>query len=80
MTNITILGIGRLGLGLALLIEKVGYNVLGVDINEEYIKQLNNKWLILKNGLAFLLTSFLTQLRRLGRTRRTLSSTTLQTM
>ena len=43
MTNITVLGIGRLGLGLALLIEKAGYNVLGVDINEEYIKQLNNK-------------------------------------
>ncbi len=43
MSNITILGIGRLGLGLALLIEKAGYNVLGVDINEEYIKQLNNK-------------------------------------
>lgn len=43
MNNITVLGIGRLGLGLALLIEKAGYNVLGVDINEEYIKQLNNK-------------------------------------
>ncbi len=43
MTNITILGIGKLGLGLALLIEKAGYNVLGIDINEEYIKQLNNK-------------------------------------
>ena len=37
MSNITILGIGRLGLGLALLIEKAGYNVLGVDINEETI-------------------------------------------
>lgn len=43
MTNITVLGIGRLGLGLSLLIEKAGYNVLGVDINEQYIKQLNNK-------------------------------------
>lgn len=43
MTNITVLGIGRLGLGLALLIEKAGYNVLGIDINEEYVKQLNNK-------------------------------------
>ena len=43
MNNITVLGIGKLGLGLALLIEKAGYNVLGVDINEEYIKQLNNK-------------------------------------
>lgn len=43
MSNISVLGIGRLGLGLALLIEKAGYNVLGVDINEEYVKQLNNK-------------------------------------
>ena len=43
MNNITVLGIGKLGLGLALLIEKAGYNVLGVDINKEYIKQLNNK-------------------------------------
>ena len=43
MYNITVLGIGRLGLGLALLIEKAGYNVLGIDINREYIDQLNNK-------------------------------------
>jgi nucleotide sugar dehydrogenase len=43
MSNITVLGIGRLGLGLALLIEKAGYNVLGIDINEEYINKLNNK-------------------------------------
>ena len=43
MSNITVFGIGRLGLGLALLIEKAGYNVLGVDINREYIKHLNNK-------------------------------------
>lgn len=43
MSNISVLGIGKLGLGLALLIEKAGYNVLGVDINEEYINQLNNK-------------------------------------
>ena len=43
MSNITVLGIGKLGLGLALLIEKAGYNVLGIDINEEYVKQLNNK-------------------------------------
>ena len=43
MENITVIGIGKLGLALALLIENVGYNVLGIDINEEYIKQLNNK-------------------------------------
>jgi len=41
--NITICGIGKLGLGLALLIENAGYNVFGIDINEEYVKQLNNK-------------------------------------
>ena len=41
--NITICGIGKLGLGLALLIEKAGYNVLGIDINEEYVKLLNTK-------------------------------------
>ena len=41
--NITFLGIGRLGLGLALLLEKSGHNILGVDINENYINSLNNK-------------------------------------
>ena len=41
--NITVLGIGRLGLGLALLIEKEGYNVCGVDIFPEYVKCLNDK-------------------------------------
>lgn len=43
MNNITVIGIGRLGLGLALLIEKAGYNILGIDINREYIDELNNK-------------------------------------
>ena len=33
MENITILGVGRLGLGLTLLLEKAGYNILGVDIS-----------------------------------------------
>ena len=43
MENITVIGIGRLGLGLALLIEKAGYNVLGVDIFPEYVNALNKK-------------------------------------
>jgi len=43
MENITVIGVGKLGLGLSLLIEKSGYNVLGVDINIEYINELNNK-------------------------------------
>ena len=41
--NITICGVGKLGLGLALLIENAGYNVMGIDINDEYIQQLNSK-------------------------------------
>ena len=43
MKNITVIGVGRLGLCLALLIEKAGYNVLGIDIFPEYIKALNSK-------------------------------------
>jgi nucleotide sugar dehydrogenase len=41
--NISVIGIGKLGLGFALLLEKVGYNVLGVDIFPEYVDKLNNK-------------------------------------
>ena len=41
--NITVIGIGRLGLGLALLIEKGGYNVCGIDIFPDYVKCLNEK-------------------------------------
>jgi len=43
MNNITVIGIGRLGLGFALMLEKSNYNVLGVDINEEYVDALNAK-------------------------------------
>ena len=41
--NITVIGIGRLGLGFALMLEKNNYNVLGIDINEEYVASLNSK-------------------------------------
>jgi UDPglucose 6-dehydrogenase len=43
MKNISIIGVGKLGLCLALNLEKVGYNVLGVDIFESYVNSLNNK-------------------------------------
>jgi nucleotide sugar dehydrogenase len=43
MNNITVIGVGKLGLGLALLLEKGGYNVLGVDIFPNYVENLNNK-------------------------------------
>jgi UDPglucose 6-dehydrogenase len=42
---ITVIGIGKLGLGFALLLEKAGYNVLGVDIFPEYIENINKKTL-----------------------------------
>ena len=43
MKKITIVGIGKLGLGLALLMENVGFDVCGVDIFSDYINNLNNK-------------------------------------
>ena len=43
MQNITVIGIGKLGLGFALLLERAGYNVLGVDIFPEYVEKLNKK-------------------------------------
>ena len=43
MNNITVIGIGKLGLGFALLLENIGYNVLGIDINSDYVTNLNNK-------------------------------------
>lgn len=41
--NITVIGIGKLGLGFALKLESKGFNVLGVDINENYVQTLNQK-------------------------------------
>ena len=43
MTNISILGTGRLGLCLALMLERAGYNVSGLDIREDYVESLNSK-------------------------------------
>ncbi|MBC8256521.1 MAG: UDP-glucose/GDP-mannose dehydrogenase family protein [Candidatus Marinimicrobia bacterium] len=45
MKNITVIGVGKLGLCFALTLEKQGYNVMGVDVIEEYIKKINNKTL-----------------------------------
>jgi len=41
--KIGILGIGKLGLCFGLNLSKVGHEVYGVDINEEYVKNLNEK-------------------------------------
>jgi nucleotide sugar dehydrogenase len=41
--GISIIGVGKLGLCLGLNLERKGYNILGVDLSEEYINLLNNK-------------------------------------
>ena len=45
MKNVSVIGIGRLGICFSLTLEKCGYDVLGVDVNEEYVKSINNKTL-----------------------------------
>jgi UDPglucose 6-dehydrogenase len=41
--NISIIGVGKLGLCLGLNLEKKGFNITGVDIFEDYIQSLNTK-------------------------------------
>ena len=43
MNKISIIGVGKLGLCLALNLENKGYEVIGCDVNEKYIASLNNK-------------------------------------
>lgn len=43
MNNISIIGVGKLGLCLGLNLERKGYNIIGVDVYEDYINSLNDK-------------------------------------
>lgn len=43
--KIGIIGIGRLGLCLALNLERVGFTILGVDVNTDYIQSIQSKTL-----------------------------------
>jgi UDPglucose 6-dehydrogenase len=43
MNNIAIIGVGRLGLCFALNLDRAGYNIIGIDLREDYIKELRNK-------------------------------------
>jgi len=43
MNNITVIGIGKLGICNALCLEQSGYNVVGVDTFPEYVDSINNK-------------------------------------
>ena len=45
MKEIGVIGIGKLGLSFAFLLEKSGYNVHGSDISQEYNDKINNKTL-----------------------------------
>jgi nucleotide sugar dehydrogenase len=46
MKSISILGVGKLGLCLALNLERKGFNIIGVDISTDYTKKLNEKTFI----------------------------------
>ena len=41
--NISILGVGKLGLCLALNLERKGFNIVGVDVSQHYVDSLNEK-------------------------------------
>lgn len=43
MRNVSLIGIGKLGICFALTLEKNGFNVIGVDVNEEYVRSINDK-------------------------------------
>jgi len=43
--NISVIGVGRLGLSYALCLERAGHQVLGVDVFPNYVKMLNQKTL-----------------------------------
>lgn len=43
MEKITVIGVGRLGLCTALVFEAKNYDVLGIDVFQEYVDSLNNK-------------------------------------
>lgn len=43
MENVSVIGIGRLGLCFSMTLEEAGYNVVGCDISEDYISKINSR-------------------------------------
>jgi nucleotide sugar dehydrogenase len=41
--KISVIGVGKLGLCFSLNLEKKGYEIIGVDLNEDYVKKLTEK-------------------------------------
>ena len=46
--KVSVIGVGRLGLSFALLLDSKGYDVVGCDVNEKYIESLKNKTFVSK--------------------------------
>lgn len=46
MSTVSVVGIGRLGLGFALALEKSGFKVIGVDKNQTYVDKIKQKKLV----------------------------------
>jgi nucleotide sugar dehydrogenase len=61
--KLSIVGIGRLGLCFALTLEDAGYDVVGVDLNEPYVKKINDKTLSSKEPRVEELLAKATHLR-----------------
>jgi len=40
--NISVIGLGKLGLPLAVLLAKAGYDVFGIDLSSDRIKDISN--------------------------------------
>ena len=45
MKNISVIGIGKLGLCFSLTLERAGYDVIGVDVAPDYVNSINKKTL-----------------------------------
>ena len=43
LDKIAIIGVGRMGLCFALNLDQIGYEVLGIDINQAYVSALNER-------------------------------------
>lgn len=67
MEKIAVIGIGRLGLCLALNLERAGYAVLGVDVAEDYVAAVNSR--VLSSPEPFV-TEYLSASKNLNATTR----------
>lgn len=63
--KIGLIGAGRLGICLALLIERAGYDVLVSDVREDYVSNLNKRKLILTNRVLDGISNKLKDLKQL---------------